>query len=804
MTKINKSNDADNVHNTHDLNFAQSDYVSTKKNFTSLKRSSKISRKGLFLVAIVFAAVGYYVWHNSFAATPALLSQGKPTAASSTSSLTGPASYVVDGSTTTRWSSNYSDPQWLQVDLQSLYSISEVKLNWEAAYGKAYQIQLSTDGSVWSSIYTTSTGDGGIDDLTGFTGVARYVRMYGTVRGTQWGYSLWEFQVYGTPFDSGPVSFLPQADTYVSKNAPNSSYGSGTTVYIDGGNSVFGDNINNGYLKFDLSPLAGKTISSAKLRLFVTNPSSQAQSIKSVADGGWDESITWNTKPAVGSQIASLAASTVSNNWVELDLTNYIKGLAGSAAGIEFDNPTGIDGYVFDSREGANPPQLALTLALSDITPPTVSLLTPTNNSTVSGTAVNISASSADSVGVSKVEFYIDSSLANIDTVSPYSYAWDSIKVANGTHTIAAKAYDVAGNSSTSNVTVNVSNAASVSKIYWGAWMDGKYTYNYHYPGQRPAGWFDQTTEWGPTPWDSETYNKFESNAGKKQTVMQFGIGSSLISGYNFSQWKAPLEQVRQRGEIADVEAFTGNVALRNIKPGGTYEPHLKQWFKDAAAYGHPFYLALDPEMNGGWQPYSTLSGGSANSNNNTPAAFVTMWKYMHDLANQAGASNITWVWAPNVDPSNAFVPYSQLYPGDGYVDWTGLRGWNKYPGGDSADYLFGSSYAKLLQLAPNKPISLNTVGTTENGNINKVNWLNDFFTNLPNKYPKIKNFIWFNWRFDGSKNGSFTDKNDCLCEIESSSTALQAWKSGLSSSYYMPASSSLANLPLRTKVPIP
>jgi hypothetical protein len=340
--------------------------------------------------------------------------------------------------------------------------------------------------------------------------------------------------------------------------------------------------------------------------------------------------------------------------------------------------------------------------------------------------------------------------------------------------------------------------------MYWGAFMDGKDTYDYHYPGQRPGGWFSSATEWGPAPWDAETHNKFESNSGKKATVVQFGISNSLIQGNDFNYWKGPIELIRQRGEIANLEVFTNNVPLRDIKAGSVYEAHITQWFQQAAAYGRPFYLALDPEMNGGWYNWSTLAGGSQNLNHNTPAEFVSMWRYLYNLSVQQGATNITWVWAPNVDNNNQFSPYSENYPGDAFVDWTGLRAWNKGTGGLSFDTLISISYNRLLQLSPNKPISLNTIGTTELGSINKVDWLNGMFASLPSKYPKIKNFIWFNWRTDVNDNGILSDSNDCICEIESSSTALQAWKTGMSSSYYLPGNTSLVNLPLKSKVPVP
>ena len=107
---------------------------------------------------------------------------------------------AVDGRSKngTRWASQSSDPQWLQVDLGAVKKINHVVLSWEGAYGKAYQIQVSTDATNWIAAYDTTTGDGGIDDITFPPTDARYVRMYGTQSGSALGYSLWEFEVYAT------------------------------------------------------------------------------------------------------------------------------------------------------------------------------------------------------------------------------------------------------------------------------------------------------------------------------------------------------------------------------------------------------------------------------------------------------------------------------------------------------------------------------------------------------------------------------------------------------------------------------
>src|SRR5450755_3011355 len=121
----------------------------------------------------------------------------KTATASSTENAGTPAASAVDGNAGTRWSSAFSDPQWLEVDLGSTQSICQVTLNWEAAYATAFQIQTSTDGTTWTPIYSTTTGTGGTQTLN-VSGTGRYIRMYGTARATQYGYSLWEFQVFAS------------------------------------------------------------------------------------------------------------------------------------------------------------------------------------------------------------------------------------------------------------------------------------------------------------------------------------------------------------------------------------------------------------------------------------------------------------------------------------------------------------------------------------------------------------------------------------------------------------------------------
>ncbi|MEU0571191.1 discoidin domain-containing protein [Nonomuraea sp. NPDC005983] len=166
-----------------------------------------MSRARLAVAAVLalFAGLLVVVAATSAGAAETLLSQGKPASSSSKEGSSYSSGKAFDGDTTsTRWASQEGhDPEWIRVDLGTPQQISRVKLFWEAAYGASYRIETSDDASSWTTVYSTTSGDGGLDDLT-VSGTGRYVRMYGTARGTSYGYSLYEMQVFGgtsTPTD---------------------------------------------------------------------------------------------------------------------------------------------------------------------------------------------------------------------------------------------------------------------------------------------------------------------------------------------------------------------------------------------------------------------------------------------------------------------------------------------------------------------------------------------------------------------------------------------------------------------------
>ncbi|GAA3346458.1 discoidin domain-containing protein [Amorphoplanes nipponensis] len=162
-------------------------------------------------------------------AAEVVVSQGKPTTASSVEWAGTPAAAATDGNTGTRWSSAFAPAQWLQVDLGAPTAVSSIKLNWEAAYATAFTVQFSGDGATFTNATGTLRGNVGEQTVT-VAGTARYVRLNLTERALAiYGYSLWEFQVFaggGTPTTppTGPTTPPPSgAATLLSYNKPGTA-----------------------------------------------------------------------------------------------------------------------------------------------------------------------------------------------------------------------------------------------------------------------------------------------------------------------------------------------------------------------------------------------------------------------------------------------------------------------------------------------------------------------------------------------------------------------------------------------------
>jgi hypothetical protein len=157
------------------------------------------------------------------------------------------------------------------------------------------------------------------------------------------------------------------------------------------------------------------------------------------------------------------------------------------------------------------------------------------------------------------------------------------------------------------------------------------------------------------------------------------------------------------------------------------------------------------------------------------------MWRHVHDIFTSVGATNATWVWCPNIDYVGSFQPVSALYPGDAYVDWTCLDGYNVDNPWTSFHDVYRSSYTTIAgSIAPSKPMIIGETASTETGG-SKAQWITDMFSDLPVSFPKVRGFIWFE-SHDPLVSGSVT-RTDWPIETSASSEA--AFTNGINGPNY-------------------
>ena len=152
----------------------------------------------------LLSAINEVVIQRGTGTVPSNLAKGKYVTVSSNESGTGNvAANAVDGSYGSRWSSAYSDNQWIRIDLGANYNVNRVKIGWENAYATSYRIEISSDGTNWSTVRSVTKTSPSADDFGSITATGRYLRIYGLTRGTPYGFSIWEIEAYGTPVGTG-------------------------------------------------------------------------------------------------------------------------------------------------------------------------------------------------------------------------------------------------------------------------------------------------------------------------------------------------------------------------------------------------------------------------------------------------------------------------------------------------------------------------------------------------------------------------------------------------------------------------
>jgi Glycosyl hydrolase family 26 len=192
--------------------------------------------------------------------------------------------------------------------------------------------------------------------------------------------------------------------------------------------------------------------------------------------------------------------------------------------------------------------------------------------------------------------------------------------------------------------------------------------------------------------------------------------------------------------------------ALKNIVRGD-----FDSWFAagaDAArSFGRSFYLRFAPEMNGRWAPWE------AGVNGNTPQDYIDAWRHVHDIFVAHGATNVKWVWGPNVFGGGSAVDFTPYYPGSDVVDVLALDGynWGSLDVWQTYSQVFGPSYDVLARLDANKPVMIAETASTELGG-NKAAWITSAFTKeIPARTPRVRIVVWFDvnketdWRVESS-----------------------------------------------------
>lgn len=199
----------------------------------------------------------------------------------------------------------------------------------------------------------------------------------------------------------------------------------------------------------------------------------------------------------------------------------------------------------------------------------------------------------------------------------------------------------------------------------------------------------------------------------------------------------------------------------------GKYDAYIDKFAQDAKNYKHKVLMRFLHEFNGNWYVWSGNKNGAANGG---PEKVIAVWKYVVDRFNTVGATNVKWLWVPHgpsIDlKTEAWNQVSNYWPGDDYVDWIGLDGYNFYPidpwGGTRPLRDFDNCFRALYDscaILGDQPMMIAEFGTGEfqSGDFNKAAWISDAFTKIKTDYPRIKIFTWFNinkehdWRVNSS-----------------------------------------------------
>ncbi len=298
-------------------------------------------------------------------------------------------------------------------------------------------------------------------------------------------------------------------------------------------------------------------------------------------------------------------------------------------------------------------------------------------------------------------------------------------------------------------------------------------------------------------PYGFTDLDRFTRAVGQQPSVYEFGQGWA-VNQFNASV----IDAVARRGMLPliswepwDYRTAPMGTPRQGDQPAyslstiidGRYDRYIRSWAEGAKSLGYPIALRFAHEMNGNWYPWAAFTNG------NTPGQYVQAWRHVHDIFTQAGATNVIWVWSPNII-WNTFTNLGSLYPGNSYVDWIGLSGYYGTPG--MQDYKsFDQTFAQTitdLRTFTSKPLVITETGAT-NVSGEMAPWVRQMFQELP-AHTDIIGVIWFeafnviDWR------------------VADDPAAARAFAAGLTSPLYRtpwkPGMPALATVPIPAVVP--
>ena len=265
-----------------------------------------------------------------------------------------------------------------------------------------------------------------------------------------------------------------------------------------------------------------------------------------------------------------------------------------------------------------------------------------------------------------------------------------------------------------------------------------------------PEALFAEKKVWGAYTGNTiNSFNEFQELAGKRADF------AAVFVGWR-EQFPAGFESLKSNSQTLIVFWEPYEISLDGILSGDS-DLYIKQFSEASKKYGEPIILVPFHEMNGEWNPWSGVAG------DNTPTKVILAWRRAHKFFEDAG--NVKWGWAVNHEsvPDTKGNAIENYYPGDEYVDYVGVDGFNFGEPWQTYSEIFSSALDKLR--AYKKPIYIFSMASAEGPK--KPDWIKDALLEI-NSDKDIEGWLWFN------------ENKEKNWLINSDSASLQAFKDGI------------------------